>query len=81
MQGIGNLFWMPLILKYGRRPVYILAFTMYTATVVWLAVAKTYASELSARIVFGFASGVGECLAPLIIADMYFVHQRGAIMA
>ncbi len=81
MQGMGNLIWMPLILKYGRRPVCVLAFTMYTATLVWLAVAKTYASELVARILFGFASGVGECLAPLVIADIYFVHQRGAIMA
>lgn len=81
MQGMGNLFWMPLILKYGRRPVYVFAFLVYTATTVWLAAAKTYGSELGARIIFGFASGVGECLAPLTIADLYFVHQRGAIMA
>lgn len=81
MQGMGNLFWMPLILKYGRRPIYVIAFTMYTGTVVWLAVAKSYGSELGARIIFGFASGVSECLAPLTIADLYFVHQRGSIMA
>lgn len=78
---MGNLFWVPITLKYGRRPVYVFAFVMYTATTVWLALAKTYASELAARIIFGFASGVGEVLAPLTIADIYFVHERGAIMA
>jgi len=31
-QGIGNLIWMPLINKYGRRPIYVIAFTIYFVT-------------------------------------------------
>ena len=80
-QGVGNLFWMPLILKFGRRPVYLCSFTIYTITSIWAGVAPSYSNELASRIVMGFASGVGECLAPLIIADLYFLHERGAIMA
>ncbi|KAJ5305456.1 uncharacterized protein N7443_005116 [Penicillium atrosanguineum] len=80
-QGLGNLFWMPLINKYGRRPVYVTAFTIYTITAVWCAVAKEYANFLVARIVMGIAAGAGECLAPVTIADIFFLHERGTITA
>ena len=60
MQGISNMFWMPLILKYGRRPVYLCSFTLYTITAVWASVATSYGNELAARIVMGLVSGVGE---------------------
>ncbi|KAH8807676.1 major facilitator superfamily domain-containing protein [Xylogone sp. PMI_703] len=81
MQGIGGLFWMPLILKYGRRPVYFGSFTLYAITTIWAAVATSYANELISRICMGFAIGSAECLAPLVIADIFFVHERGPIMA
>jgi MFS family permease len=81
MQGVGNLFWMPLIIKYGRRPVYLGSFTLYTISTVWCSVANSYGNELAARLVLGFSSGVMECLAPLTITDIFFVHERGAIMA
>lgn len=81
MQGVGCLVWMPLIIKYGRRPVYLASFTMYTVTAIWAAVADSYANELSARIVMGIAIGAGECLAPVTIADVSFLHERGALMA
>ncbi|KAK4539201.1 hypothetical protein LTR36_001159 [Oleoguttula mirabilis] len=81
MQGVGNLFWMPLILKYGRRPCYVISFATYTVTAIWAGVAKTYGNELAARIVMGLAAGSGECLAPLTIADIFFLHERGMVMA
>lgn len=76
-QGLGNLVWMPLINKYGRRPAYVCAFTLYVVTAIWCAVAKQYANFLVARIMLGFAAGAGECLAPVTIADMFFLHERG----
>jgi MFS family permease len=81
LQGVGNLIWMPLIVKYGRRPVYLSSFTIYTACAIWCGVAKSYNSELAARIIMGFAAGSGECLAPLTIADIFFLHERGLVMA
>lgn len=81
MQGVGCLVWMPLIIKYGRRPVYLASFTLYTGTAIWAAVADSYANQLAARIVMGFAIGAGECLAPVTIADVSFLHERGALMA
>jgi MFS family permease len=81
LQGMGNLIWMPLIVKFGRRPVYLSSFSIYTVTAIWAGVAKTYPTELAARIIMGFAAGSGECLAPLTIADIFFLHERGTIMA
>ncbi|KAF2812718.1 MFS transporter, partial [Mytilinidion resinicola] len=80
-QGIGMLFWMPFIAKYGRRPVYIISFVLYTASAVWCGVAESYGVELAGRVILGLASGAGECLGPLTIADIFFLHERGSIMA
>ncbi|KAK5059919.1 hypothetical protein LTR84_009802 [Exophiala bonariae] len=81
LQGTGNLIWMPLIIKYGRRPVYIISFAAYTATAIWAGVSKSYASELASRILMGFFAGAGECVAPLTISDIFFLHERGLFMA
>ncbi|KAF4457086.1 hypothetical protein F53441_874 [Fusarium austroafricanum] len=81
LQGMSNLIWMPIILKYGRRPVYVTSFVLYTACSAWAGGAASYGSALAARILMGFASGAAECLAPLTISDLFFLHERGAIMA
>ncbi|KAL2682265.1 major facilitator superfamily domain-containing protein [Phyllosticta citricarpa] len=80
-QGMSNLFWMPMVVKYGRRPAYVLSFVLYTACAAWSGGATSYASELTARIFMGFGAGAAECLAPLTISDMFFLHERGTIMA
>jgi MFS family permease len=72
---------MPFINKFGRRPAYVLAFTCYTACAIWAGVATSYGSELGSRILIGFFAGAGECLAPLTIADIWFLHERGQVMA
>jgi len=81
LQGVGNLFWMPLILKYGRRPIYIVSFAAYTACAIWSGVSTSFASELASRVLMGFFSGSGECMAPLTISDIFFLHERGFYMA
>lgn len=81
MQGMSNLFWMPVIVKYGRRPAYLISFTIYTVTAIWAGVSKSYGSELASRIIMGLASGCGECVAPITIADIFFLHERGTVMA
>ncbi|KAF1357099.1 MFS transporter [Delphinella strobiligena] len=81
LQGTGNLFWMPLILKYGRRPMYLISFTGYLATILWAGFTKSYGSELAARIIMGFFAGTGECVAPLTISDLFFLHERGLYMS
>jgi MFS family permease len=80
MQGLGTLFWMPMIIKFGRRPVYVTSFVLYTACALWAGGSTTFGSELASRIVMGVAGGAAEVLAPLTISDLFFLHERGAIM-
>lgn len=80
MIGVGNLIWVPLAIKYGRRPVYIAAFLLFTACTIWCGVAKTFASQLAGRIILGTAAAAPEIVAPLSLTDIFFLHQRGTIM-
>lgn len=80
LQGPGNLVWVPLAVKYGRRPVLVVSWIITTLCAIWSAVAKTYGSELASRIITGFACGVSESLVPMTIADIFFLHERGTFM-
>ncbi|RDW88533.1 MFS general substrate transporter-23 [Coleophoma cylindrospora] len=81
LQGTGNLIWMPLVNKYGRRPVYMISYVIYLVCAIWAACTTGYGSFLAARIFMGFGSGAAETMAPLSIADIFFLHERGLIMA
>lgn len=78
--GIGNLFWVPLSLKIGKRPVLILSSAIFFASSVWATVAHSWGSLFCARIVQGFGASSSEALGPSIIADLYFLHERGSKM-
>ncbi|RFU81448.1 mfs transporter [Trichoderma arundinaceum] len=81
LQGMGNILWVPAANKWGRRPVYILSYIIYFATAVWLIFEKSYAGFLAGRILMGFGSGAAETLAPITIADIFFLHERGRVMS
>lgn len=61
--GLRVLIRVPLAIKYGRRPVYLFAFVLLTAACIWCGVAKSYGSELAARLVLGI--GGLQRLSPL----------------
>ncbi|KAJ8126633.1 hypothetical protein O1611_g7005 [Lasiodiplodia mahajangana] len=81
VQGISNFLWVPLANKYGRRPVYIISYAIYLAAALWLIFEKRFAGFLVGRILLGLGSGAAESLAPMTISDIFFLHERGAIMA
>ncbi|EON97942.1 putative mfs transporter protein [Phaeoacremonium minimum UCRPA7] len=81
LQGTGNFFWVPIANKFGRRPVYLMSYTLYLACAIWLIFDKTYSGFLAGRIIMGFAAGAAETIAPTTIADVFFLHERGTIMA
>ena len=78
--GLGNLFWIPLSLKIGKRPVLLLTAIMFFASSIWSAVAKSWGSLLAARIIQGFAASAVEGLGPTVVGDLFFVHERGRWM-
>jgi MFS family permease len=81
MQGVSTLFWVPLLNKYGRRPIYISSFILYFFMTLGAGLAKTYAGEITTRTILGIGAGAGECLAPVTISDVFYLHQRGYGMA
>ncbi|KAL3435988.1 major facilitator superfamily domain-containing protein [Aspergillus tetrazonus] len=81
MQGVSTLFWVPLLNKYGRRPIYIGSFILYFFMILGAGLAKTYAGEITTRTILGIGAGAGECLAPVTISDVFYLHQRGYGMA
>ncbi|KAL6235088.1 hypothetical protein BDW75DRAFT_251109 [Aspergillus navahoensis] len=81
MQGVSTLFWVPLLNKYGRRPIYISSFILYFFMILGAGLAKTYAGEITTRTILGIGAGAGECLAPVTISDVFYLHQRGYSMA
>jgi MFS family permease len=75
--GIGNLFWIPLCHKIGKRPVLLLCTGIFCVSSIWSAVAKDWGSLFGARIIQGFGASASEALGPAIVADLYFLHERG----
>ncbi|KAL7943433.1 MFS general substrate transporter [Trichoderma barbatum] len=79
--GLGNIIWVPIANKWGRRPVYVVSYMIYFATAVWLIFEKSYGGFLAGRILMGFGAGAAETLAPITIADIFFLHERGRVMS
>lgn len=75
--GVGNLFWVPLSLKIGKRPVLVLSTAIFFAASIWAAVAASWGSLFGARIIQGFGASASEALGPAVVADLYFIHERG----
>ncbi|KAJ5213044.1 hypothetical protein N7449_000213 [Penicillium cf. viridicatum] len=79
--GVCNLLWVPLTLKYGRRVVYTFSFLVFGLCCIWSARATSYGSLLASRIIAAWFAGSTECVAPMTIVDIFFLHERGRITA
>ncbi|KAK7432707.1 hypothetical protein QQZ08_000566 [Neonectria magnoliae] len=81
LQGVGCFVWVPLANKYGRRPVYLVSYLVYFSTALWLIFDQSYDGFLAGRIIMGFGAGAAETIAPITIADVFFLHERGAVVS
>ncbi|KAH8675197.1 major facilitator superfamily domain-containing protein [Ilyonectria robusta] len=75
--GFSNFFWVPISTSFGRRPVLIFSQIVCLASHIWRAKAADYNGFMGAAILSGIGAGPGETLQPSIIADIYFLHDRG----
>lgn len=76
--GIGNLFSMPLSVALGRRPIFLASLLLLLISSIWCANAGSLGSHIAGRNVFSLAAGQSEALAPLIIEEIHFLHERSA---
>ncbi|KAJ5537758.1 hypothetical protein N7494_007237 [Penicillium frequentans] len=82
-QGFGTLLWMPMTVKFGRRPVYLLSNFLMGIACIWLAIAseKTFPNLVCARAFLGLFEAPIEAIVPSTIADIFFLHERGEMIA
>ncbi|KAL2816410.1 major facilitator superfamily domain-containing protein [Aspergillus cavernicola] len=76
--GFSNFFWIPIQTTYGRRPVLIFSTLICVVSNIWRATATSYGSYMGACVLNGFGAGPAETSQPEIIADILFLHERGA---
>jgi len=75
--GIGNFFWTPTALYFGKRPIYLFVSFVAFATCIWCAEAHAFHSFVGARVVSSFMYAASEGLAAAISSDIFFLHERG----
>ncbi|KAJ5704022.1 MFS transporter [Penicillium malachiteum] len=75
--GFSNFFWVPIADTFGRRPVLVFSAIICLGSNAWRSVATSYTSFLGACALNGFSAGPCETLAPQVITDVLFLHERG----
>ena len=79
--GISNIFWIPLANIFGRRAVLIFSMLLLILSSMWCGLAKSFGSLEAARAIQGLAGGSAYTVAPLVVGEVFFLHERGRAMA
>ncbi|KAF2149590.1 MFS general substrate transporter, partial [Myriangium duriaei CBS 260.36] len=75
--GFSNFIWVPIAQAFGRRPAYIFSNLIVFGSLIWRARAQSYNSFMGACILNGIGAGPAESIQPAVIADIFFLHDRG----
>ncbi|KAJ5586842.1 uncharacterized protein N7459_002607 [Penicillium hispanicum] len=76
---IGCFFFIPLVHKYGRRPVYIFSSALQFASCVWQAKVYTVGGFIGSNLISGLGGAISEIVVQITVADMFFVHQHATM--
>lgn len=76
---IGCFFFIPLVHKYGRRPIYIFSSALQLASCIWQAKVQNVGGFLTSNIISGLGGAISEIVVQVTIADMFFVHQHATM--
>ncbi|KAH7129186.1 major facilitator superfamily transporter [Dactylonectria macrodidyma] len=79
--GLGALFWVPLSLVLGRRPVLLLSCFMSMVGALVAAIANKFMLLLVALCILGFAAGFAFSTGLLMTIDLTFIHERPMAIA
>ncbi|KAJ6080299.1 hypothetical protein N7467_010052 [Penicillium canescens] len=76
---VGCIFFMPLVHKYGRRPIYIFSVALQFASCIWQAETYTVGDLMGSGLISGIGGAISETIVQMTIADMFFVHQHATM--
>ncbi|MDR1043325.1 MAG: MFS transporter [Clostridiales Family XIII bacterium] len=79
--GVFTLIWGPLSDKYGRRPVLIVGFLLYTAGSVVCALSGSITAMIASRVLQGVGSGSGTAVSGAIVMDVYTGRKQEGMFA
>ncbi|OZJ05054.1 hypothetical protein BZG36_02072 [Bifiguratus adelaidae] len=79
--GYANFVIVPCAEIFGRRITSIVCGLICLGSNIWQASAVTYESFLAARVISGLGAAANESMMPMVVADIFFLHERGQYMA
>jgi MFS family permease len=78
--GFANFIIVPLSNIFGRRATSLVFSVLIMLTCIWEALASSHRSLLAARAVNGLVCATSETIPVQMIADIFFLHERGSWM-
>ncbi|KAI1392455.1 MFS general substrate transporter [Hypoxylon trugodes] len=75
--GFSSFVLIPLYLKFGRRPVMLGSLLAFIAGLAGSSQSNSFAELMAWRIVHCFGAGICEALPVQLVADIFFLHERG----
>ncbi|ENI01687.1 hypothetical protein COCC4DRAFT_74701 [Bipolaris maydis ATCC 48331] len=79
--GVGNLIAIPVAHAVGRRPVYLMSTIVLSFGCLWCACSGSLASHIAGRDIMSIAAGQAEALCPIIVQEIFYLHERGNVIA
>lgn len=79
--GIGNLLAIPVAHAIGRRPMYLLSCIILSFGCLWCAKSGSLGSHIAGRNIMSLAAGQAEALCPIIVQEIFYLHERGNVVA
>ncbi|PNY29218.1 MFS-type transporter [Tolypocladium capitatum] len=76
---VGCIFFVPLVHKYGRRPLYLFSTALQLGSCVWYAVTYTKGDLVGSNLISGLGGAISETIVQVTIADLFFVHNHAAM--
>jgi MFS family permease len=75
--GISPLVWSPISNVYGRRPIFVFVTAIGVAAHAASGASKSWGGILAVRAFVGIGASAGMGIGAALVADMYFMHERG----
>jgi MFS family permease len=75
-----NLIWVPFALKFGRRPTWLTSIVIFTIFQGLCSIAGDFQTLFAFNILASAGAGICETVAVMLVDDIFFLHERGAIL-